>query len=150
MYSKDHWGSICLNGLFIIRSCNHGSNHCTRLEHVHMLLSRPVLHLTFQGLWSLPLRCPRKWTRRDFRVCVDVCSWIRRINLVICIWDFIPNTVEEILVIVLFKIHWISEWENLLNQVMLLRGEVDWKLIGEFHILIIHEMHPKYVECNGI
>ena len=50
----------------------------------------------------------------------------------------------------LFKIHWISEWENLLNQVMLLRGEVDWKLIGEFHILIIHEIDPKSSNCNGL
>ena len=66
------------------------------------------------------------------------------------VWDFIPNTVEDFFIIVLFKIHWISEWENLLNQVMLLRGEVDWKLIGEFHILIIHDFDPKSSNCNGL
>ncbi len=66
------------------------------------------------------------------------------------VWDLIPNTVEDFQIVVLFKIHWISERENLLNQVMLLRGEIDWKLIGEFHILIIHDFDPKSSNCNGL
>jgi len=81
------------------------------------------------------------------------CVLILRIgwkDFVICVWDFIPDTVEDFRVGVLIEIEWGSERENLLNQSVLLRVESDWKLIGEFHILIIHENHPKSSKCNGL
>jgi len=85
----------------------------------------------------------RMWEmRHDLRI-----GWK---DFVIGVWDLIPNTVEGFEVVVLFKIHWVSKRENLLNQVMLLRGEIDWKLIGEFHTLIIHDFDPKSSKCNGL
>ena len=43
-----------------------------------------------------------------------------------------------------------TEGEHLLKLIVLLRVESNWKLIGEFHILIIHDFDPKSSNCNGL
>ena len=43
-----------------------------------------------------------------------------------------------------------TEGEHLLKLIVLLRVESNLKLIGEFHILIIHDFDPKSSKCNGL
>ena len=43
-----------------------------------------------------------------------------------------------------------SEGHDLVEHVVLFGSEYDWKLIGEFHTLIIHDFNPKSSKCNGL
>ncbi len=68
------------------------------------------------------------------------CSWVfLRDDFMFCTKDFIPKQIEQNGVVMLLKIELGTKVCHLFEHGVLFRIEHERKLVGEFHILIIHE-----------